>query len=278
MRYLTLTSRVLGILFILLFIAACEGSDSGDEADSADGDRQADDTPDCRLTMGWDPWDPYHYRTPTGEVTGLDIELVEAAAEESGCEVDYKQGDFASLLQEIRQGEVDFLPGITPTAERETFARFSTPYRNETFNLWVRENEYGNYEDATLADLLEDGRRIGLTEGFIYGDEAEALMAQPEYENQLVTARIGDLNLLRLIDHDIDAMIEDTAVATSLQRRYGLEDEVEPLQPPLVSGEVQLMFSRESVDAETVEHFNRALETVIENGTRDEIVERYISD
>lgn len=280
MRYLPSFDRTLGGIAALLLVAGCDAGGNG-EPPSTGAETSAANSPtpaSCQLTMGWDPWEPYHYRTPTGETAGLDVELISAAAEAAGCELSFHQADFIDLLQMLREGEVDILPGATPTEERETFARFSIPYRQESFRLWVRAAEQERYAGWGLTDLLEDGRRVGLTEGFIYGEEAEALLARPEYENQIVSSRIGDLNLLRLIDHDIDAVIEDSFVATSIQRRLGMEDDVMALQDPLSRGSVHLMFSRESVEAETVERFNEGLQTVIEDGTRDRILARYSVD
>lgn len=280
MRYLPSFAQTLGSIAAVLLLAGCEAGDNGDPASdsSQTSDAETASPSTCQLTMGWDPWEPYHYRTPIGETAGLDVELISAAAEAADCELDFHQADFVDLLRMLREGEVDILPGGTPTEEREAFARFSTPYREESFRLWIRATEQDRYADWELADLLEDGRRVGLTEGFIYGDEAEALLAQPEYENQITSSRIGDLNLLRLIDHDIDAVIEDSFVATSIQRRLGLEGEVVALEEPVSSGSVHLMFSRESVEPEIAERFDEGLKTVIEDGTRERILERYSVD
>jgi len=271
------------IIAALFFIAACDMEEAVPEKET--GDREVaekesriDPINDCALTMGWDPWEPYQYRTPTGEVAGLDVELIEAAAQLIGCDISHQQSDFISLLNDLRSGEVDFLPGATQTQAREEFARFSIPYRDEQFALWVREKDAELFAEATLEGLLEDRRRVGFTEGFIYGDDAEDLMARPEYEDLLSSARIGDINLMRLIEGDIDALIEDPHVATSVQRRLGLESEVARLEQELVSGQVHLMFSRESVKEETVARFNEALEQLIDDGTRDRIIDRYTVD
>lgn len=267
----TRTLFLLSAALVPLLLAGCGEEDNKQKAAAAE-------TPDCQLTMGWDPWEPHHYVTPTGEVAGMDVELIEAAAEHAGCELSFEQSDFITLLNRLREGEVDFVPGATRTEEREEFAMFSIPYREEVFTLFVRSEDHELYADADLASLLENRRRIGFTEGFMYGEEAEELMARPEYQNRLVSARIGDLNMLRLIEHDIDALIEDAFVASSVQRRLGLSDRIVALDEVLQRTNVRLMFSREAIDEETVERMNEGLEKVIEDGTRDRIVNRYLVD
>ncbi|MDQ2070239.1 substrate-binding periplasmic protein [Natronospira bacteriovora] len=274
------TRTTLSFLFLALLAALTAGcaEEAEQKGDYVEGAGDAPKTLDCQLTMGWDPWEPYQYLTPAGDVAGLDVELIKAAAHHAGCAIVFEQGDFVSLLQRLREGDVDFLPGATLTEARQQFAYFSQPYREETFSLWVRAEDQELFADASLASLLENRRRVGYTEGFIYGEEAERLMADPQYEALLVSARIGDLNLLRLIEHDIDALIEDPFVAASIQRRLGLSDQVVALDQVLESAEVRLMFSRESVDEETVERFNEGLERVIEDGTRDRVTARYRRD
>ncbi|MEA5445152.1 transporter substrate-binding domain-containing protein [Gammaproteobacteria bacterium AB-CW1] len=269
------TMHGLAWCLLLLFLMACEAPDENGAVDDDAVAETPEATTDCELVMGWDPWEPYQYRTPTGEVAGLDVELVSAAAEKAGCELEYHQADFVSLLAALRDGEIDFIPGATRTAAREEFAYFSIPYRDETFAIWVRAEDLDLYQDESLESLLQQRRRVGLTEGFLYGDEAEAVIANPDYERYLTSARIGDINLLRLLEHDIDALIEDPFVAASVQRRLGLEDQVARLEQELSSGEVTLMFSRESVDQSLVERFDEALQALIEGNVRDEITTRY---
>ncbi|MCP1728021.1 polar amino acid transport system substrate-binding protein [Natronospira proteinivora] len=259
---------------VLLLLSACEQAEPPAEETATD-EAAPEAVSDCQLTMGWDPWEPYHYMTPKGEVDGLDVELVRAAAERMDCELDFVQDDFLTLLDGLRAGEIDLIPGATHTEARAQFAHFSDPYRVEYFTIWIRTDDQELLEGKDLTSLLESGRRVGFTEGFIYGSEVESLMADPEHEVLLRGARIGDLNLLRLIDHDIDAMIEDPYVATSIQRRLGFGEQVVRLEHELGRGDVHLMFSQSSVDEPLVERFNDVLAELEEDGTQDEIAARY---
>lgn len=263
-------------LLALLALTGCEppeeenGADEGEAAEATEAT-----TEDCAVTMGWDPWEPYHYLNPRGEVTGLDVELVRAAGEKLGCEVRFEQADFAELLRMLRAGEVDLVPGATISPAREEFARFSIPYRDEDVYIWVRSGDRELLENADLARLLESERRIGITEGFLYGDEAEGLLNDPDYADLLVEARLTDLNLMRLVDHEVDAVLADPYVVHTIQRRLGLSGRIAALETPVTEGEVSLMFSRESVDEELLADFNRALETLQEDGTQERILQNY---
>ena len=43
--------------------------------------------PPCKLSVGWDPWEPYQYADTDGEIRGLDIEILELLAADAGCDV-----------------------------------------------------------------------------------------------------------------------------------------------------------------------------------------------
>lgn len=262
-----------GTVIAFLALAGCEAPD--EEEVATNGEAKDEAVEDCALTMGWDPWEPYHYLDPQGEVAGLDVELVQAATDKLGCELSYEQADFAELLRMLREGDVDLVPGATVSEAREEFARFSVPYRDEEVHIWVRAGDHELLEDADLETLLESERRIGITEGFLYGDDAESLLNDSQYAELLVNARLTDINLMRLVDHEVDAVLADPYVVHTIQRRLGLSGQMAALETPVSQGEVSLMFSRASVDEELLEKFNDALKTLQEDGTQERILKNY---
>lgn len=237
----------------------------------------AADSAACALSIGWDPWEPYHYAPVGNRVQGLDVDLIESLAESVGCELGWEQHSWASMLPLIRLGDLDLLPGATKTAERETFSHFSEPYREESFRIHVRADETDQWSGQSLTELLENGFRLGLTRGYIYGDQVEAVLDDPAWQDQLVEVPVGELNLLNLMDFRIDGFLEDPVVAANIghRRDWGMTFEALPLD--VHSGDVHLMFSRQSVDAERVEQFNAALAELKASGEHQRIVERYTS-
>jgi len=286
--------RLLSLLIILFILGGCQPAESPDSADSAtagtapatetaeptataeDPHAQREET--CHLTIGWDPWEPYHHIGSSGHVEGLDIDLVKAAAARTDCELAFQQGSWASLLQLVRGGELDLLLGATPTSERSTYARFSEPYRQESFELFVRADELERWSDMTLVELLDSGFRLGITQGYVYNEEISRLLIEPDYQGQIIEAAVGDLNFTHLMDYRIDGFIEDPFVTTSIQRRRDWGLSIEPLPIDIRTGEVHMMFSRESVSPETVERFNQALADLRESGEYERILNRYRLD
>jgi len=79
----------------------------------------------CEFTLGFDAWEPYQYKVIGDQVSGLDIELVEAVVNEICCRLVFEQGTWVSLLAKLKAGDVDILLGASKTAAREEFALFS---------------------------------------------------------------------------------------------------------------------------------------------------------
>lgn len=232
--------------------------------------------PECRLTMGWDPWEPYHYRDIGGAVHGLDVELVTAIAREAGCAVSFDQEDWATLLSRLRSGQIDLLSGATRTSRRESFAWFTEPYRAESFRLYVRPADRERMAGDTLEAILDNDVKIGTTLDYVYGAEIQALEDDPRYEGKFVGVAIGEVNFQKLLDYQIDGFLEDSFVAASIIRKKGLDEQIEEHPVELGTGDVHLMLSRQSVDRETVDNLNDALERIKSAGDYDRIIARYL--
>ena len=93
------------LLFLSLFISAC--NEPSKPAQTAEAETQTEvpkkqpmkTEPACSITMGWDPWEPYMYLMPGNKVSGLDVEIISALAEEADCDLNFVQDDWMSLLQ-----------------------------------------------------------------------------------------------------------------------------------------------------------------------------------
>ncbi len=252
-------------------------SEAAAETEQA-ADSAASDAEPCRLTVGWDPWEPYHYAPVGNRVQGLDVDLLEAMADAADCELTWDQGSWASMLQLVRSGDLDVLPGATRTAERQQFARFSEPYRQESFRIHVRADEVDQWSGMTLTELLDNGFRLGLTRGYIYGEEVDAVLDNPQWRDQFVEAPVGELNFLNLMDFRIDGFLEDPFVANSIDHRREWGVAFEALPTEVRNGNVRLMFSRAAVDEAVVERFDKALDELRESGRHQRILERYMQN
>lgn len=261
------------LLLSLVIVTGCERSAEPETA--AQAEPAAVDA-HCSLSMGWDPWEPYHFSGAGGLVQGLDVDLTRAIAAGAGCELEFVQGNWASLLRLLQAGELDLLAGATRTPEREAFAWFSSPYRLESFQLFVRTDDRGRYAGRDLESLLNDGFRLGVTQGYIYGPRVTELQANPDFSGQIIEAAVGELNFTHLLDYRIDGFLEDPFVAAAIRRRRADVDAIEALADEISSGPVHLMFSMVTVDEELAAEFDRSLEQLKAAGDYQQIIDRYL--
>lgn len=231
--------------------------------------------PQCTLKLGFEAWEPYQFMSMDDQPAGLDIELVQAVATEMGCVISGQQGSWTDLIAALKAGEVDLLLGASVTPARQEFAYFSDPYRNEQFVLFVRSADVAGYPQTTLADFVAAGKKVGIISEYYYGEEFAGLYAQDQLKPQFVEASLGELNLARLIDEDIDGMLEDSYVGHAMLKRKGLAQQIGAHAISLGNNDVYVMFAKASVSQQQVEAFNQALATLKGDGRYNAILARY---
>ena len=258
-------------LALSLTLAACQQQTAADTQVAA-----APPTPQpCKLRVGWDPWEPYQYQDADGSMRGLDVEIIRRIADDAGCEVEFVRGNWGELLGQLRGGEVHVLMAATPTEERRAFAHFSPPYRSESFALYTRAGDAGDFAGAGLAELVAQDKRIAVTDGYYYGEAATQLILGDETRKAFVSAPVVELNYTRLVDGEVDALLDDPFVAAAVLRRKGLDEQIaqHPLQ--IHSGEVSLMYSQAGVDEAVLKRLDRALMQLRTDGTLEQMTARY---
>lgn len=234
----------------------------------------AAETAVCNFTMGIDAWEPYQYMTVGNAVAGLDVELVQNVVTDMGCKLDVVQGSWLELLTLLREGEVDFVLGASKTEERESFAYFSDPYRRERFQLYVRKEQV-NLPYTDLRAFIGAGHKVGVVNEYYYGGEVSDLYADESLRDKFVGAIISELNMARLLDEEIDGLLEDSFVGASILRRKGLDKYIQPHSISLGASDVYVMFSQQSVSAEQVKQFNTGLAKLRDSGRYNQIVDKY---
>ncbi|MFC3092720.1 amino acid ABC transporter substrate-binding protein [Alteromonas sediminis] len=214
---------------------------------------------DCAFRLGFDVWAPYQFVDLNNQVSGLDIELISDVASLMDCDLEFVQGTWRDLLQGLENGNIDMLLGASKTPARETFAHFSLPYRQEEFVLYIRTNEPEFAAFKSIDDFIQNGSKIGLVSEYFYGDEISSMLDSEDKADHFVFGIMGELNVARLLDMDIDAYLEDSFVGASIIRRKALSSMIEPHSIRITTGDIYVMFSKSNVTEAQVEAFNVAL-------------------
>lgn len=93
---------------------------------------------------------PFEFRDGSGELIGIDMDLLHAIADEEGFEVDIKSLGFDAALQALQSNQVaGVIAGMSITDERKQIFDFSDPYFDSGVQMAVAKNneEIKTYED-----------------------------------------------------------------------------------------------------------------------------------
>jgi len=230
----------------------------------------------CQLRVGWEPYAPYTFAGEDGVVTGADIDLIAAVADEIGCTVVPVELPWARILKELEQGTLDVATSSSWTAERATWGRFSQPYREAELAIYVRRGETGRYDLRGLADVPAQQLRLGVIVDYYYGDAVAAEISKPEVVAWIDGAPDYPTNIRKLANGRIDGfLVEDVAVMEAELERMDLTDRVERY-PLRISGEkLHFMFSRKTIAPDLVAQVDAVVARMRADGRLDAIMAKY---
>ena len=215
---------------------------------------------------------PFEYINDDGEVDGFDIALIKAIGEEEGFNVEISNMEFKSLTASIKSGSIDCaIAGMTITEERLQAVDFSDSYYLASQSIIVP-------KDSTITTLDDlNGKKIATQEGTT-GDIMATIADDNEYltDPNTIDKRFkkGSDAILELKNGGVDAVLIDTSPArnfvnknkSTLKLIENVGNETENYGIAVSKG-----------DNELLEKINDGLQKVKDNGTYDELVDKYIN-
>lgn len=208
---------------------------------------------------------PYEYYE--GEkIIGIDAEIAAKIAEKLGLELEIQDMAFDSIITAVNEGSADLgLAGMTVTEDRLKDIDFSISYANGVQAIVVKEGS----AIKTCDDLYADGAsyKVGVqlgTTGDIYATDDFGKDHVTAYTtgNEAITALLGgDVDCVIIDNEPAKAFVANNTGLKILETTYADEDYAACIK----KGNTAL---REAVDA--------AIEALIDDGTIDAIVDKYI--
>jgi glutamine transport system substrate-binding protein len=177
-----------------------------DSSNTGDGGKK-------KLIVGTDAtYAPMEYMDEKGNIVGIDIDIVNAIAEELGIEVEYKNYGWEALLPSaVDNGEVDFaVSSITITEKRKKQLDFTEPYFKANQLILVPEDS-----DVTKFEDLKDKKvsaQINTTGHIVVGE----LLG--ETNKNIVATETMPFAIMEMINGNADAAVGDNAVIIDYQK------------------------------------------------------------
>jgi len=220
------------------------------------------------LKVGTSPdFPPFEYvSNETGEIVGIDIDLIKAIAEKLGYKVELVPIQFDGLIPALQQGQIDVaISGMTITEEREKKVDFSIPYWEAQQAILVVKDSAFN--PKSLEDLA--GKVVGVQSGTT-AEELLNSLKESGVDIEIKSYPSYTLAVQDLVNGRVDAVVVDSPVACTLASMYNLE--VASLVP---TGERYGIAVREG-NRELLDKINQALQEILNSDEWDKIVSKYL--
>lgn len=217
---------------------------------------------ECELRVGWDDWPPYIV-LENGQFHGLEYDLLIAAADAAGCSLHMIQVPWVRALKMLNDGSLDLLYGAGYSKERDEFAQYSLPYRQEQFVLVTMDEAYNQVSSVSLYDWIQSAsalggqRNLGLFRGNFYGKRMERILHDNTGRVELVYLGSNEQMIEMLIRNRLDGFIIEDGVAQMLA-----QTSPHPIRRLVISEQVadplHYIFSL-GIPGEVIERFNAAI-------------------
>lgn len=228
--------------------------DTDSMASAADGDNTL-----VMVTNAF--FEPYEFYDGD-DIVGIDVEVGEAIADKLGMDYKVFDTEFDAIIANVQSGKADMgMAGMTVTEDRKKNVNFTQSYATGIQVVIVPEGS----EIATIDDL--DGKQIGTqrgTTGWLYCTD--------DYGDDSVTAyNTGSDAIMALLAGKIDCVVIDNEPAKAfVEANEGLVI----LDTEYAVEEYAICIAKDN--DELLEKVDGALKELIEDGTVQSIVDKYI--
>lgn len=233
---------------------------------------------ECEMRVGFEQWEPFQFKDNNGNFAGFDLDVVKAVLEKAGCKAKFIETSWQRLLVSIENGSMDVAMGASKAPEREAYAHFSIPYRDETYALFLRKNDSEKYKIQKLDDLVENRLRFGIVRGYYYGEPFNEAMKNPKFKELAEETKDDDTNIVKLKNGRIQGCFIDPYAGIDKLKKMDLLNEIVKSPFAVKSGTIHAMFSKKSVSSGRVKAFDNGLQELITSGRLAEIAQKYLKE
>lgn len=192
-----------------------------------------------------------------GVADGFSVELLQAALAAMGREVSFLSGTWSEVRDWLIRGEIQVLPLVGRTPEREEYFDFTFPYMSLHGAIVVREGTRGI---GNLADLAD--KQVAV----MAGDNAEEFLRRTDRGINIETTPTFEDALRQLSQGRHDAVVIQRLVALRLIQEGGLSN-LRVLNRPIEEFRQDFCFAVREGDHQTLALLNEGLALVIADGT-----------
>jgi len=217
------------------------------------------------LKVGIEDWTAIMGMRDGKNIEGLGAELVQKAFEISGLKFEFIKGNWTSLLQAFKDGEIDILPTTIYTKQRAEYGEFSDKYLSIKNYIYVKSN---NNQVKSLYDLI--GKKIAIQKDF-----ATVTLIKEKFPGISVieTENLED-SIQRVLNDEVDALFELQISVENKMREFLITNLKSVNQNSIKSQGLHLFSKQGDILLQTI--LNKSMEA-IPNNQRNKIISKWLS-
>jgi PAS domain S-box-containing protein len=162
---------------------------------------------------------PKVFTSESGKPAGIFIDVIEQIAKSEGWKLRYVSGTWADGLDRVAKGEIDLMPDVAYTAEREKIYSF---HKIPVLSVWSQ--VYAPRESGIQSILDLNGKRVAALEQTIQLETFRRLTHSFELKITLVPVPDYKTEFEMIANGKVDAGVTNRFYGLMYARRYGLED------------------------------------------------------
>jgi polar amino acid transport system substrate-binding protein len=257
---------VLGLVALLataMIAAGCGDDDDDDGGETAAAGEDLGLISEGTLTVGTDtPFPPFEIGQPPN-ISGYDIEVMNAIAENMDLSVTYQDTGFDTIFRDVANGQFDTVAAATTiTPERQQKVNFTDPYYEAQQALLVEEgSDIASVDDLGGAIV---GAQDGTTGETYANDETDASEVRgfPEGPDAVAALTTGQ----------VEAVIIDQPVAVDAVEQQGGVTIAQEIPTNELYG-----FAVAKGNTALLDAMNNALQQIKDDGTLAELYQEYFN-
>lgn len=199
----------------------------------------------------------------TGQVVGFDVDVVNAVCAKINCQAEFVTTGWDGIFAALDQGSFDLVAsGVSITEERKKAMDFSDPYIVNSQAVLMRVEDQG----ITLDRFKDAGRKLSAQANTTDAQVAEGVVGK---EN-VAAYDTFSAAIIALKNKDVDGVVINGANAAAYEREFA--GELVVAIKDLESDPLGLVFRKGD---ENVAAFNEGLKMIKDDGTLDQLVNKY---
>jgi PAS domain S-box-containing protein len=207
---------------------------------------------------------PYAFTDKSGELTGFSIELIQAVSDAMGLSIKISTGSWADVWNALTAGQLDVLPIVAKSPERQLRVDFSLPH-TETFDAFFFRK--GDLPINTLADA--QGNEIVV----MRSDAAHHELLGRNFQKNLILVDTIPEGMRLISSGKHSALLCSKLIGTLVIKELGLSNLT---AGPLISDYKRVFsFAVKKGDVELLEKLNQGLLIIKTNGAYGQIYDKW---